>query len=231
MKYQALATDYDGTIAHDGRVADETLAALRRVRQAGLKTLLVTGRELNDLFNTFPDVDVFDRVVAENGAVVFNPLTTAVTLLAETPPPQFLDALVRGNVPISVGHSIVATLEPHEHNVLAAIRDLGMEWHVIFNKGSVMALPSGVTKVTGLLPALEELQAVPERTVAVGDAENDHAFLKACGLAVAVANALPSLKENADLVTGSSNGRGVVELIDGLLSGRLDAMIPRARGA
>src|SRR5262245_3968957 len=49
MRYLALACDYDGTIAHHGRVDDDTLAALRRVRASGRKLLLVTGRELDDL--------------------------------------------------------------------------------------------------------------------------------------------------------------------------------------
>jgi hydroxymethylpyrimidine pyrophosphatase-like HAD family hydrolase len=122
-----------------------------------------------------------------------------------------------------VGHSIVATVEPHEHVVLAAIRDLGLEWHVIFNKGSVMALPSDVTKATGLAPALAALGLDAARTIGVGDAENDHAFLRLCGLAVAVSNALPSLKAIAHVVTVGARGAGVAELIDRVLSGELDA--------
>jgi hydroxymethylpyrimidine pyrophosphatase-like HAD family hydrolase len=231
MKFQALATDYDGTIAHDGRVDDDVLAALQRARRAGLKMLLVTGRELTDLVNIFPHVSTFDRIVAENGAVVYNPSTATVRLFADVPPPQLLDTLTRSHVPVSVGHSIVATVEPYEYTVLAAIRDLGLEWHLIFNKGSVMALPAGVTKATGLLAALEELQVMPERTVGIGDAENDHAFLRACGLAVAVANALPSLKDDADLVTKGPNGTGVIELVDRLLSGSLDETVPRSPSA
>jgi hypothetical protein len=107
-----------------------------------------------------------------------------------------------------VGHSIVATVESYEHHVPSAIHDLGLEWHVIFNKGSVMALPSEVTKATGLAAALDELQIKPEQAVAVGDAEKDQAFLRACGLAVAVANALPSVKELASIVTTKPDGRG-----------------------
>ena len=44
--------------------------------------------------------------------------------------------------------------------------------------------------------------------VAVGDAENDHAFLTCSGCGVAVANALPALKERADLVTQCDHGAG-----------------------
>ena len=54
----------------------------------------------------------------------------------------------------------------------------------------------------------------PHNAVAVGDAENDHAFFELCEASVAVANALPSVKECADLVTAGDHGRGVQELVD-----------------
>lgn len=221
--FRALATDFDGTIARDGVVDASTREALERARDADLCLLLVTGRELPDLFNTFKHVQLFDRIVAENGALMYTPSAGVVRQLAPAPPVALLNRLLADGVPMSVGASIVATVEPHEHAVLAAIRDLGLEWHVVFNKGSVMALPSGVTKATGLAPALEDLAIAPEDTIGVGDAENDHAFLSMCGLKVAVSNALPALKELADVVTVAARGEGVVELIDGLLAGTLSA--------
>ena len=221
MNYEALATDYDGTLAHDGVVDEMTVAALVRAREAGLKLLMVTGRELSDLFNTFEHSGLFDVIVAENGAVLYRPTTEEIELLAPAPPPAFVERLTNARIPLSVGHSIVATISPHEHEVLAAIRDLEMEWHVIFNKGSVMALPANVTKATGLGPALEAVGIPPERTAGIGDAENDQAFLRACGLAVAVANALPTVKELAHVVTAGARGAGVVELIDLLISGQV----------
>ena len=221
MTYEALATDYDGTLAHDGIVDEMTVAALGRARGAGIKLLMVTGRELSDLFNTFEHSALFDVIVAENGAVLYRPTTEEVKLLAPAPPPAFVERLTNARIPLSVGHSIVATISPREHEVLAAIRDLEMEWHVIFNKGSVMALPANVTKATGLGPALEAVGIPPERTAGIGDAENDQAFLRACGLAVAVANALPTVKELAHVVTAGARGAGVVELIDLLISGRV----------
>jgi hydroxymethylpyrimidine pyrophosphatase-like HAD family hydrolase len=226
----ALATDYDGTIAHDGRVDASTLEALRRLRAAGRRLVLVTGRELDDLFATFDHCGWFDRIVAENGALLYDPATKASQLLAPPPPPALLAALAAKGVPFSVGRSIVAMVKPHEHAVLDAIRDLGLEWHVIFNKSSVMALPSGVTKATGLAPALRELGIAADQTVGVGDAENDHAFLRMCGFAVAVANALPALKNAADLVTIGARGAGVAELIDRMLADDLAGITPRFAG-
>jgi len=217
----AVATDYDGTIAHDGVVDEATVDALRRVRRAGLRLLLVTGRELPSLFAAFQHSALFDRIVAENGAVIYDPAAKTTKRLTESPPPALVERLAQAGVPMSVGLSIVATVEPHEGALLAAIRDLGLEWHVIFNKGSVMALPSGITKATGLTVALTALEIGPDRTIGIGDAENDHAFLHACGLSVAVANALPSLKRAARLVTAGARGAGVVEVVDQLEAGHL----------
>jgi hydroxymethylpyrimidine pyrophosphatase-like HAD family hydrolase len=226
MRYRALATDYDGTIAHDGRVDEPTLDALQRAKAAGHLLILVTGRELADLFNTFAHVEVFDRVVAENGAVLYEPASKAIELLAPSPPSPLVERLTSEGVPLSIGHSVVATVEPHEHAVLAAIRDFGLEWHVIFNKGSVMALPAEVTKGSGLTPALDALGLSHAETIAVGDAENDQVFLRQCGLAVAVDNALPTVKALADVVTAGARGTGVTELIDRWLAGELDGLTP-----
>jgi hydroxymethylpyrimidine pyrophosphatase-like HAD family hydrolase len=224
MKYTAIATDYDGTLACDGRVDQPTLDALRRAKAAGIRLIMVTGRQLPDLFDTFPHTDLFDLIVAENGALLFRPSTRAIRTLAPPPPPALLQALAEKNVPVSVGHSIVATVEPHHHAVLAAIHDLRLEWHVIFNDGSVMALPAGITKATGLFAALGELQIAPAEILGVGDAENDQVFLRTCGVSVAVANALAPIKDAADVVTSGARGAGVIEIIDRLLAGDLDQL-------
>jgi len=227
MTYRVIATDYDGTLAHDGRVDEPTLEALRAARDRGVRLVMVTGRELPDLFNTFEHADLFDRIVAENGALLYDPGTQALRPLSIPAPPALIEALTRDGLPISVGHSIIATVVPHEHRVLTAIRDLGLEWHVIFNKSSVMALPADVTKATGLVPALEALQVTPRETIGIGDAENDQAFLRMCGLSVAVDNALPSVKQMADVVLPYARGAGVTKLIEMLLAGDLDPRVYR----
>jgi hypothetical protein len=68
---------------------------------------------------------------------------------------------------------------------------------IVFNKGAVMVLPAGVNKASGLAAALVRLRLSPLNVVGIGDAENDHAFLRVCGCAVAVANALPMVKAHA----------------------------------
>ncbi|MFL6617157.1 MAG: HAD family hydrolase, partial [Povalibacter sp.] len=122
---------------------------------------------------------------------------------------------------LSVGRRIVATWEPYEHIVLQTIHDLGLELQVIFNKGAVMILPTGINKATGLTAALDELDLVASSAVGVGDAENDHAFLSLCGCSAAVANALPALKAEAEIILSRDHGGGVTELIDELIDNDL----------
>ncbi|TIO54579.1 MAG: HAD-IIB family hydrolase [Mesorhizobium sp.] len=228
MYFMALATDYDGTLAHNGLVSASTLAALEKLKRSGRKLILVTGRELPDLKEAFREIGMFDKVVAENGALIYTPASEEERTLSPSPSTDLVDRLKkRGVKPLSVGRSIVATWEPHQATVLDVIKKLGLELEIVFNKGAVMILPSGTNKATGLAAALADLTLSPTNVVAVGDAENDHAFLRAAGLSAAVANALPAVKETADLVTKGARGKGVEELIQKLI--KLDHLIVRKR--
>ncbi len=228
MRYLALCTDYDGTLAHHGRVDAHTIQALERLRDSGRKLVMVTGREMDDLRTVFDRCDLFARIVAENGAVIYNPQTREEHCLGDPPSPAFVQALrERGVERISVGRRIVATWEPHQTTVLETIRDFGLELQVIFNKGAVMILPAGVNKATGLRAALEALNLSVHNAVGVGDAENDHAFLSICECSAAVANALPAVCEKADIVLDHGHSEGVVELIEQMLRDDLASHAPR----
>jgi len=228
MRYTALAVDFDGTIAHDGVVPPHVVDGLRRLRETGRKLLLVTGRELEELLSIFPDVALFDRVVAENGALLYRPASGEREELGDPAPDALVDLLEARGVPISVGHSIVATVEPHETTVLEAIRELGLENQVIFNKGAVMVLPAGVNKASGLKAALKELALSPRNLVAAGDGENDHALLESAEYSVATANAIATLRAKADRVTRETHGDGVLEVIADLIESDLARSPPRA---
>lgn len=227
MRYLVLACDYDGTLATDGRVDEQTVAALKRCKETGRKLLLVTGRELKDLFPLFPELGLFDYVVGENGAVLYRPDKAEERPLADQPPDKFLDALAARGITPSVGKVIVATWQPHLAAVVETIQEFGLELQVIFNKGAVMVLPSGMNKATGMLAALKEMQVSPHNVVGIGDAENDHSFLTICEASAAVANALAALKERADIVTLRDHGGGVQDLVQGLLADDLASLDSR----
>jgi len=224
MRFRALATDYDGTLAHDGVVADSTNAALKRLAASGRELILVTGRHLSDLKAVYSRLNLFDRVVAENGALLYDPKTQKENLLCRRPPKQLLSALERKGVKAIVGRAIIATWLPYHAAVLEAIRDANVDYQAILNKDAVMLLPEGIDKAKGLAAALDDLKIDARSVVAVGDAENDEVFLAASGCGVAVANALPTLKRRADVVMTRDHGAGVEELIEHLLRNDLDCL-------
>lgn len=82
-------------------------------------------------------------------------------------------------------------------------------------------MPRGINKGSVLLSLADRLGIARERTVAVGDNDNDVAMLRAAGLGVAVANASPAAREAADLVLDVTNNEdAIAALIEGLGNGR-----------
>ena len=225
MRYLALALDYDGTAAHEDRLSDSAASALERLRISGRRVVLVTGRRLDDLLRVCPGIALFDLVVAENGALLYDPQHREQVLLATPIPPLFADRLrQKGAEPVEVGRVLVATQDRHRNVVFDLIRELGLELQVILNRSAVMVLPSGINKATGLDVALRRLGLSRHEVVGVGDAENDHSFLSYCECGVSVADAVQSLQERTDFVTLGADGAGVAELIDELVANDLKRM-------
>ena len=158
-------------------------------------------------------------------SVTTDHISPAGAIKATSPAGVYLQE--RGVTPLVTGRVIVASLHPHEKTIVDVIAKLGLELQVIFNKGAVMVLPTGVNKATGLIAALQELKLSAHNVVGIGDAENDHSFLSLCECSVAVANAIPSLKEQADYTTKAENGDGVIELIEQLLADDLKTLDQR----
>lgn len=228
MRYMAVAADYDGTLATNGRISNETASALERLRASGRRVILVTGRILDELEAVCPRLDLFDYVVVENGAVLFDPRTKKETLLAARPPDAFIQHLERLRVtPLQVGRVIVATWLPHHIAALQAIQESGLELYIAFNRSAVMILPTGVNKASGMDAALRRLGLSPHEVVGVGDSANDHSFLLRGECPVAVANAEPSIRAIANLVTSGEAGCGVTELVELLIKDDLKATYGR----
>ena len=225
MRYLALAADYDGVVASEGIASKDALAALARLRSSGRRMILITGRRLAHLQESCLDLSVFDYVVAENGAVVYEPRNREETPLAQALPTEFVERLREaGAEPLEIGKVIVSTWIPHHTTVLRVIQEMGLELHVIFNRAAVIVSPAGINKATGLEYALRKLGLSRHEVVGVGDSENDHSFLQRCECAATVANAVPSIQKIASVVTKGRNGAGLTELIDELIATDLSRM-------
>jgi hydroxymethylpyrimidine pyrophosphatase-like HAD family hydrolase len=110
----------------------------------------VTGRELPSLRSVFSSLDLFDWIVAENGALIHNPGTGEERLLCPAVSGELVTDLRKQGVVLSVGKCIVATVKPHDVEVFRAIRELNLGLQVIFNNESAMVLPRGINKSTAL---------------------------------------------------------------------------------
>ena len=224
--FRAVAIDLDGTLASNDSVDPAVLQAIETARRER-RMILVTGRTMDDLRTGFADLtDRFDAVVTENGGVLHTPASTR--RLAEPVDLMVDKALADRAVVARRGQVLVAVDGGDVGIVVQVLTELGLDCQVMHNRAAAMILPAGVTKGSGLLTALDELGLSAHNTIAVGDAENDFALLQAAEVGVAVANAVPSLAEHADLRLDRHDGEGITALLAGpLLAGQQRLCPPR----
>ena len=213
MKLAAFALDYDGTIAVDGVMEPSVRDAIAAARQRGIVVALVTGRRLEDLRRVAGDLNCFDVVVAENGAVLEFPASGRHVALGHPPNQRFIDELQRRGVQVSVGETVLETDAGSASIALDTLRRLEQPLVLAFNRGRLMVLPQSVAKSTGLRQALAALRISIHNTIGIGDAENDHDLLDACEVGVAVDWGSPALRAVADETIEGTGPAAVADYI------------------
>ncbi len=110
VRYVALATGFDGTLARQGRCDPRSVAMLRALAASGRKLILVTSRELREVLDVFRKQACSTISSPENGAVVHHPAARESQILAPAPSEMLVHELRRRQVePLSVGSVAVAT--------------------------------------------------------------------------------------------------------------------------
>ncbi|WNG48042.1 HAD family phosphatase [Archangium minus] len=214
MRYLALAMSLDGTLSTAGRIE----AALEQLRRSGRRALLVSARRLGELGAVCPHLELFDCVIAENGAVLHWPARRESMSLGGPIPESFVKALRRRVLaPVERGQVAVYTHASHACALVETVRELGLELQVVFCGESALVVPPGVNKGAGLQEALLSLGLSAHEVVSIGSEANDHSLLAVSECAVAMADALPALKRRAAFVTRAEADAGVVELIEQLV--------------
>jgi hypothetical protein len=213
MKLAALALDYDGTIAVDGRFDPVVRQAIGEARQRGVAVILVTGRRLPDLRAAAGDLTCFDAVVVENGAAVEFPVSGRHILVGHRTNPAFVEALQRRGIPFTTGEAVLEADARWAGAALEVIRSSEQPLILAFNRGRLMILPQAIAKSTGLRHALFSLRLSIHNTIGIGDAENDHDLLDACEVGVAVAWGSAALRAVADDIIEGSGPPAVAEYI------------------
>lgn len=227
MRFNVLALDYDGTMAEHGQANPEVIEALREARARGLVIVLVTGRIHSDLNRVFSEQDVFDVIVAENGAVLAYP-NGQKRLLGRAPAPVLLDDLCEARIEFSWGECVIEADASEGTRILKMIQRRALPLMLVFNQQRVMILPQGITKEVGLREALNTMRLSLHNCIGIGDAENDFALLDACEIGVAVAWGSPSLQAVADHVLP---GKGPQALAGYIREVSAQAKLPPIRAA
>jgi hydroxymethylpyrimidine pyrophosphatase-like HAD family hydrolase len=213
VRLRALALDYDGTLAEDGVLHPHARAAIEEARRRGLVVVLVTGRILADLRQHLGDLELFDAVVAENGAVVAYPHAERTSHSSAHCPAGLVELLRARGVETRVGECVVETAASACQAVLQAVRELELPLALHFNRGRLMVLPLAISKATGLQLALRTMRLSPHNAIGVGDAENDHELLAVCEIGAAVAWGSRALQEAADCVIEGRGPEAVAEYV------------------
>lgn len=215
MFFKALAFDFDGTLASDDRIGPGVREALERARQAGLRLVLVTGRTFFELSRVCDCLDLFEAVVAENGAVLYYPGSAMIRDQGPPPPTRLLAELDRRGISYQVGRVIVGAARGDEAPIREALAAVGVNRVHVYNRSALMLLPAGVSKGTGVQNALRFLGLSFHDVLAFGDAENDLPFFEVCGWRACPADGMAVLKERADWIFPGENGAAVAAAVVG----------------
>jgi hypothetical protein len=215
VKISTIACDYDRTLTDEKlKVSKKAVQILKTAKmRKKVKIIIVSGRMLGFLIKMNEHFQVADALVAENGAVIFLPNVDTKLVLKERSGQRLRDAFKLLDIPLEIGDVIVSTKRTYETTILKIINEAKLNVNIEYNRDSLMILPPGIDKGKGVLRALL-LLGVPKGGLAcIGDAENDVALFRIADVSVAVANAVNSLKKQADIICDSSHGEGVVEFV------------------
>ncbi len=216
---EAIATDYDRTLTDLGlNLHLDTIRAIDRASEAGIKIIIVSGRGLPFMLNMSSRFSRVDAMVAENGAVVVE--DGSVEKLSETLGKKIARRLKEKHVHFVMGQVISYIQKGYMDEAETAVSEMSDIAKLVRNIDSGMVLPSDVDKDVGLQHALNKLGIDADRTVVVGDGENDISLYRAPFLKTALSNSVEEIRKRADLTVDSPGGEGVSKLVETILESR-----------
>lgn len=215
------AVDCDRTLTGDDFVPDASaLAAIARLRAAGIVCVLVTGRSKQDLSRHPQLPTAFDAFVLEGGASwgpweeQWRPGNDRVVL-------EVARRIQAEGILLQVGTASFSC----QRADLERVRALAGECALQPNVDRVDVLPPGIDKGMGLEAMLARMGLRGAHVIAIGDGENDVALFHRAAVGLAVANAHAQLKSAADEVLQGAGPQGLVEAADRILAGQWSAAL------
>ena len=149
-------------------------------------------------------------------------------IITEMPDDQYVKEESRINkMNIRKVDNLLDALEPHPTKLLMTgdptdmikaeeelVEILGEKMDIFRSAPFFLELvPKGIDKAQSLLRLLSKINLTPADLMAFGDGYNDLSMLKLAGVGVAMANAAPEVRADADYVTLSNEEDGVAEAL------------------
>lgn len=190
---------------------------------------IVNAKTSEKLFSQFlPDavIPILYKYAREHGYALLG--YAGNEIITEMPDDQYVKEESRINkMNIRKVDNLLDALEPHPTKLLMTgdptdmikaeeelVEILGEKMDIFRSAPFFLELvPKGIDKAQSLLRLLSKINLTPADLMAFGDGYNDLSMLKLAGVGVAMANAAPEVRADADYVTLSNEEDGVAEAL------------------
>ncbi len=223
-KLSAIVTDIDGTITHEDRKLH--LKAIEKLRELKVPVILATGNTACFTRAAAKLIGTSEMIIAENGGVILTDEGEILNVpqdfkekcelvyrfLSKYFELEKLDAkLRRSEIAVRRNFNVNKAREILRNSELSSLDidlvDSGYAIHIKSKK---------VNKGIGLKKLLEIVGLNAEEIAAFGDSENDIEVFRVAGYSIAVANAVPQLKQIANYIAKRERGDGFIEGVEHL---------------
>ncbi len=221
MTKKVLAVDIDGTITLNGfgKIHLQALEKLRNLKNDGHHVIFVTGRSSIEAYflSIFGGLTLLG--VGENGGCITHGEIMTHKMIGDKNECQNAFSYLKKSLDESIKEKpvfprlteVVLDRTFDIKNAQAILDEEGFNVG-LFDSGYAYHINSrGVDKGSGLIKALEMLNADLEDTIALGDSETDVPMFRTVKNNIAVNNSIPELKEIAKIVTTKNSGEGLLE--------------------
>ena len=221
MSKKVLAVDIDGTLTLNGfgKIHLEALEKLRTLKNNGHHVIFVTGRSSIEayLLSIFGGMTLLG--VGENGGCITHGEIMTHEMIGNKDECESAFSYLKDNLDEKIKEKpvfprLTEVVLDRTFDIQSAQKLLDKNGFKVglFDSGYAYHINSrGVDKGSGLLKALDMLNADLENTIALGDSETDISLFKTVKNNIAVNNSIPELKEIAKIVTTKNSGEGVLE--------------------
>lgn len=244
MKYKALFLDVDGTTVvhgHDSLPSVSVTEAIARCDKAGVPVSLATSRPLPAVSSVINHLQLKGYCIISSGSQIYDPVEKKIISEKKFPKDAIRQILhvaseyaeevrifdgekeayiVNEKIPRKVVGMWFPKLRPHIltkiHRQLSTVAGISLHRMDAWEQGfeCIDITSSEASKLHGVVEVAKRLGIKTQEMIGVGDGYNDFPLLMACGLKVAMGNAVPELKAIADFIAPSVEEDGVARVIE-----------------